>query len=45
MLGLRTVIPPAGHRYGQAAVLAALVLMNVVIYSQYVVPYRLEGWM
>jgi hypothetical protein len=44
MLGLRTLIPPAWHRYGQAAVLAALVVMNVVIYSQYVVPYRLEGW-
>ncbi|MEA2583720.1 MAG: hypothetical protein QOF33_1805 [Thermomicrobiales bacterium] len=44
MLGLRTLIPPRWHRYGQAAVLAALIAMNVVIYSQYVVPYRLEGW-
>src|SRR5262249_55963018 len=44
MLGLRTLIPRAWHRYGQAAVLAALVVMNIVIYSQYVVPYRLEGW-
>jgi hypothetical protein len=41
---LRTLIPPRWHRYGQAAVLAALIAMNVVIYSQYVVPYRLEGW-
>ncbi|HEY7033858.1 MAG TPA: hypothetical protein VH482_21150 [Thermomicrobiales bacterium] len=44
MLGLRTLIPHRWHRYGQAAVLAALVIMNVVIYTQYVVPYRLEGW-
>lgn len=44
MLGLRTLIPRGWHRYGQAAVLAALIVMNVVIYSQYVVPYRLEGW-
>lgn len=45
MLGLRTLIPPAGRRYGQAAVLAALVVLNVIIYSQYVVPYRLDGWL
>jgi 4-amino-4-deoxy-L-arabinose transferase-like glycosyltransferase len=44
LLGLRTLIPRRWHRYGQAAVLASLVVMNVVIYTQYVVPYRLEGW-
>jgi 4-amino-4-deoxy-L-arabinose transferase-like glycosyltransferase len=44
MLGLRTLIPRGWHRFGQAAVLAALIVLNVVIYSQYVVPYRLEGW-
>ena len=44
MLGLRTLIPRRWHNYGQAAVLIALVVMNVMIYSQYVVPYRLEGW-
>jgi 4-amino-4-deoxy-L-arabinose transferase-like glycosyltransferase len=44
MLGLRTLIPRRWHSYGQAVVLIALVLMNVLIYSQYVVPYRLEGW-
>jgi 4-amino-4-deoxy-L-arabinose transferase-like glycosyltransferase len=44
MLGLRTVIPVRWHRYGQGIIVAALVLMNVVIFSQYVVPYRLEGW-
>jgi hypothetical protein len=44
MLGLRTLIPRGWHRYAQAAVLVALVVMNLIIYTQYVVPYRLEGW-
>jgi 4-amino-4-deoxy-L-arabinose transferase-like glycosyltransferase len=44
MLGLRTLLPLRWHRYGQAAIFAALIVMNVVIYTQYVVPYRLEGW-
>lgn len=44
LLGVRTLIPVRWHRYGQVAVVAALILMNVLIYSQYVVPYRLEGW-
>jgi 4-amino-4-deoxy-L-arabinose transferase-like glycosyltransferase len=44
MLGLRTLLPVDWRRYGQATVLAALVLMNIIIYTQYVVPYRLEGW-
>jgi len=39
MLGLRTLLPENWRRYGQAAVVAALVIMTVVIYSQYVIPY------
>jgi hypothetical protein len=45
MLGLRTVIPIRWRTFGQGAIVAGLILMNVVIYSQYIVPYRLEGWL
>jgi 4-amino-4-deoxy-L-arabinose transferase-like glycosyltransferase len=45
MLGLRMIIPMRWHNYGQGAIVAALLLMNIVIYSQYVIPYRLEGWL
>jgi 4-amino-4-deoxy-L-arabinose transferase-like glycosyltransferase len=43
MLGLRTVIPVSWHRYGQAAIVAALILLNVLIYTQYVIPYWYLG--
>ncbi|MGH2535122.1 MAG: glycosyltransferase family 39 protein [Thermomicrobiales bacterium] len=39
MLGLRTLIPRGVRHYGQAGVLVALLLMNVLIYTQYVIPY------
>ncbi len=39
LLGLRTVIPRAFHRYGQGAVFAALVLLNILIFTQYVIPH------
>jgi len=39
MLGLRTVIPRSAHRYGQGAIFAALVLLNVLVFTQYVIPH------
>jgi 4-amino-4-deoxy-L-arabinose transferase-like glycosyltransferase len=45
MLGLRTLTPIRWRTFGQGAIVAGLILMNVVIYSQYVIPYRLEGWL
>jgi 4-amino-4-deoxy-L-arabinose transferase-like glycosyltransferase len=39
MLGLRSLIPVRYHHLGQAGILASLILMNVVIYTQYVIPY------
>ena len=39
LLGLRTLIPVRHHNYGQTAVFAALVLLNVLIFTQYVLPY------
>ncbi len=44
MLGLRTVIPSGWRHYGQAVVLLALLVLNLVIYSGYIIPYRLGGW-
>jgi len=44
MVGLRTLLPERWRRYGQATIVAALVLLNLVIYSAYVIPYRLGGW-
>ncbi|MDQ3412310.1 MAG: hypothetical protein M3509_09355, partial [Chloroflexota bacterium] len=38
MLGLRTIIPVAGHRYAQGVVFGAMVMLNVVIFVQYVLP-------
>nr|MBA2519474.1 hypothetical protein [Chloroflexia bacterium] len=38
MLGLRTIIPLAGHRYAQGVVFGAMVMLNVVIFVQYVLP-------
>jgi 4-amino-4-deoxy-L-arabinose transferase-like glycosyltransferase len=39
MLGLKAITPARAERHVQAAVVAALVLMNVIIYTQYVIPY------
>jgi 4-amino-4-deoxy-L-arabinose transferase-like glycosyltransferase len=43
MLGLRAILPEGWRRYGQAAVVAALILLNVLIYTQYVIPYWYLG--
>lgn len=43
LLGLRTLLPAAWLRYAQAAVVSALILMNVLIYTQYVIPYWYLG--
>jgi 4-amino-4-deoxy-L-arabinose transferase-like glycosyltransferase len=43
MLGLRTLIPRRHRHYGQGAVFAALVLLNVLLFTQYVVPYYLAA--
>ena len=43
LLGLRTLLPSACLRYAQAAVVAALILLNVLIYTQYVIPYWYLG--
>ena len=42
MLGLRTLIPRSCHAIGQGAVFAAMVLLNVLIFTQYVVPHYLS---
>lgn len=39
MLGLRAVTPTRGLRFVQAGVVGGLVLLNVAIYTQYVIPY------
>lgn len=39
MLGLRTLIPRRLHGYGQAALLSALVMLNVIILTGYVIPH------
>lgn len=39
MLGVRTLIPPRWHSEGRAAVLLALIVLNVVIFSQVVIPF------
>ena len=38
-LGLRTVIPVRFHAYAQGMTVAALLVMNVLIFSQFVIPY------
>jgi 4-amino-4-deoxy-L-arabinose transferase-like glycosyltransferase len=38
-LGWRTLIPLRFHPYGQGAAVAAMVAMNIVIFSQFVIPY------
>ena len=39
MLGLRSVTPRSAHAYGQGAVFASLVVLNVLIFTQYVIPH------
>ncbi len=39
MLGLRTLIPGRLHAYGRGAVVLAMLALNVVIATQYVIPY------
>ncbi len=39
LLGLRTLIPVRHHAYGQTVVFSALVLLNVLIFTQYVLPH------
>lgn len=39
MLGLRALLPESWRRYGQAVVVAALVMLTIVIFTQYVIPY------
>lgn len=43
MLGLRTLIPRRFHHYGQGAVFAAMVLLNILIFTQYVIPHYLSA--
>ena len=43
MLGLRTLIPRSVHTYAQGVVFAALVVLNVMIFTQYVIPHYLSG--
>lgn len=43
MLGLRTLIPRRFHHYGQAAVFAAMLLLNLLIFTQYIVPHYLAA--
>jgi hypothetical protein len=44
MLGFRALIPRRGLGYGQVAIFASLVLLNVIIYSAYVIPYWASAW-
>jgi len=39
MLGLRALLPERALRYAPFALIAALILLNGVIYIQYVIPY------
>lgn len=43
MLGFRTMLPERWRRYGQATIFVGLVLINVLIYTQYVIPYWYLG--
>lgn len=43
LLGLRTLLPVAWLRWAQAIVVGALILLNVLIYTQYVIPYWYLG--
>ncbi len=39
MLGFRAIVPSPALRYAQGAILASLVLLNVIIYTVYVIPF------
>ena len=39
MLGLRTIIPARFLRYAQSFIVLGLLMLNVVIFTQYVIPY------
>jgi len=39
MLGLRTLVPRSLRPAGQGIVFAALVLLNVIIFAAYVLPF------
>ena len=39
LLGVRTLVPRAYHRYAQGLFVAGMVALNVVIYVQYVLPF------
>ena len=43
LLGLRTLIPGQYRRYAQGVFFAAMVALNVVIFSQYVLPFFVRG--
>ncbi len=43
MLGLRTLIPRFLHPYAQGGIFAALVLLNLLIFTQYVIPHFLSA--
>jgi len=39
LFGLRTLIPRAYHAYAQGAVFAAGILLNLVLFTQYIIPH------
>lgn len=39
MLGVRALIPRSADRYAAATIVAMLVILNVAVYTQYVIPY------
>ena len=39
LLGLRTLIPRPYHRYAQGLFVAGMVVLNIVIFAQYVLPF------
>ena len=41
MLGLRTLIPPPARPAGQGIIFAALILLNIVIMTGYVIPFTI----
>ena len=43
LLGLRTLVPRAYHAYAQGAIFASLVLLNVMVFTRYVIPHYLSA--
>jgi 4-amino-4-deoxy-L-arabinose transferase-like glycosyltransferase len=43
LLGLRTLIPAPHRRYAQGVFFAGMVTLNVVIFTQYVLPFFVQG--